>query len=341
MIAVVAVLPVFAVTVAASAGATTRPAQVPPLGRPGILGLHVGPGTVDRAGSPAATSGNLLLDKGVLTPLADVPGSAMTAYVDTNNRGEFAGYADAATATAQLRGFLRDARGRFTKFDAPGATQTLAFGLNDRGRVVGGYVDGGAVHGFARNPGGGFTTFDVPGAAVTQAMGINNRDQIVGVYGDAGDGARRGFIRTGDSFTTIDVPGAVGRSGAFDINDRGEIVGGYQDTQGMTHGFRLRDGVFTTIDPPGARDTLCPGPPGCRADIPGFAATAPLGINNRGQVVGQYADAQGLHAYLLDHGVYTTIDPPGGTTIAADINDRGQIVLPGPLGLFIQYSGPS
>ncbi len=57
----------------------------------------------------------------------------------------------------------------------------------------------------------------------------------------------------------------------------------------------------------------------------------PFAINNRGQIVGQYADAQGLHAYLLDDGVYTTIDPPAGPgTTAADINDRGQIVIPFP-----------
>ena len=121
-------------------------------------------------------------------------------------------------------------------------------------------------------------------------------------------------------------------SGLLDINDRGELTGGYQDAQQRTHGFRLRKGVFTTIDPPGAVDV-----PGS----PGFAATAPFGINNRGQVVGQYADARGLHAYLLDDGVYRTIDPPAGPgTTAADINDRGQIVVPGPRGLFIQCKAP-
>lgn len=180
---------------------------------------------------------------------------------------------------------------------------------------------------FLRQPDGDITLIDVPGATVTAAHGINNRGQIAGFYVDAG-GTLHGFLRSRGSFRTIDVPGTT-RSGALDINDRGEIVGGYADTQGRTHGYRLRKGVFTTIDPPGAVDV-----PG----NPGFAATAPFGINNRGQVVGQYADARGLHAYLLDDGVYRTIDPPAGPgTTATDINDRGQIVIPNPRGLYIQY----
>jgi hypothetical protein len=86
----------------------------------------------------------------------------------------------------------------------------------------------------------------------------------------------------------------------------------------------MRRGVIATIDPPGA------------AEVPGVAATVPWGINNGGQVVGQYADARNLHAYLLDKGRYKTIDPRGVPgTVAADINDRGEIVLPAPGELFL------
>jgi uncharacterized membrane protein len=300
----------------------------PPAGAAGLPGFDLGSDSASAPRAPAATSGNFLLRKGVFTPLRDVPGAGRTSHTDINNRGQTVGtYGDGA---GPVRGFLRDKRHRFAPVDVPGASNTFPSGVNDRGRVVGFYEDSArptGVGGFVREPGGEITRIDFPGALVTQPHGINNRGQIAGFYVDAG-GKLHGFLRSKGSFRTIDVPGAVGAI-ALDVNDRGEIVGGYGDPQRRTHGYRLRKGVFTTIDPPGAVDV-----PG----NPGFAATAPFGINNRGQIVGQYADAQGLHAYLLHKGVYTTIDPPAGPgTTATDINDRGQIVIPRPGAAFIQY----
>jgi uncharacterized membrane protein len=65
----------------------------------------------------------------------------------------------------------------------------------------------------------------------------------------------------------------------------------------------------------------------------GFAASAAFGIDNRGRVVGQYVDADGvLHGYLWERGGgFRTIDPARGAgTVAVDINGRGQILLPAP-----------
>src|SRR5947209_13659886 len=53
------------------------------------------------------------------------------------------------------------------------------------------------------------------------------------------------------------------------------------------------------------------------------------GINNAGQIVGDYADASGGHGFLLSGGVFTTIDEPvaaGNATSAKAINNFGQIV---------------
>jgi uncharacterized membrane protein len=302
---------------------------VAPAGAAGLPGLDLGSDSAGARRAPVATSENFLLRKDIFTPLEDFPGAGGTSHTAINNRGQTVGTYDGG-AGSPVRGFLRDKRGRFTRVDVPGASRTIPAGVNDRGRVVG-FYEGSArptgVGGFVREPDGEITRIDYPGALVTQPHGINNRGQIAGLYVDTG-GRLHGFLRSKGSFRKIDVPGAVG-SAAFAVNDRGEIVGGYGDTQGRTHGYRLRKGVFTTIDPPGAVDV-----PG----NPGFAATAPFGVNNRGQVVGQYADARGLHAYLLDDGVYTTIDPPAGPgTVAADINERGQIVIPRPGSLFIQY----
>jgi probable HAF family extracellular repeat protein len=100
-------------------------------------------------------------------------------------------------------------------------------------------------------------------------------------------------------------------------------VGAYTDVSNARpitplRGFLLEDGVFTRIDVPGATETL------------------PQGINDRGQIVGAYADAEGtIHGFLLDKGVLTTIDVPGAlNTGANDINERGQIV-----GFFLDDAG--
>jgi probable HAF family extracellular repeat protein len=195
------------------------------------------------------------------------------------------------------------------------------------------------ARGFVRKPNGAVTTVHVPGASRTFVVGTNNHGAVVGGYTGA-DGKEHGFLLERGRMTVIDHPDApddpaATNTAASDINDRGQIVGFYADANGTYHGYRYHKGRFTMIDPPGA------------ADVAGFATTVPLGINNRGQVVGQYVDAAGvLHGYLWEpQRGFRAIDPPGGAgnactespnmgrvcgTIAADINDRGQILLPAP-----------
>ncbi|HKA83321.1 MAG TPA: hypothetical protein VKD21_05645 [Acidimicrobiales bacterium] len=80
----------------------------------------------------------------------------------------------------------------------------------------------------------------------------------------------------------------------------------------MGHGYlRERNGAFTTID------------------VPAATLTFPLGINNRGEVVGMYRDANRVgHGFLYKDGAITTIDHPlaASDSWPQDVNDRGQIV---------------
>ncbi len=69
----------------------------------------------------------------------------------------------------------------------------------------------------------------------------------------------------------------------------------------------------------------------------GAKGTEAYGINDAGQIVGDYADSSGaVHGFLYSGGSYTTLDDPSGTngTIAHGINDAGQIV-----GYYIDSSG--
>src|SRR5262249_49433851 len=60
----------------------------------------------------------------------------------------------------------------------------------------------------------------------------------------------------------------------------------------------------------------------------GVTLTLAQGINNAGQIVGQYENANVFHGFLLSGGTYTTLDGPSAInfTVANGINDAGQIV---------------
>src|SRR5215475_9539181 len=73
--------------------------------------------------------------------------------------------------------------------------------------------------------------------------------QIVDFCRDVPPG--HGFLRGKTGFTTIDAPGAATETVLFDINNRGQIVGGYIDATEARHSFLLDDGVLTTFAVPG------------------------------------------------------------------------------------------
>ena len=97
------------------------------------------------------------------------------------------------------------------------------------------------------------------------------------------------------TFTTFNDPLATSHfTNATGINASGTIVGFYE-AAGVTHGFLLSGGTYTTIDPLGAMSTTA------------------QGINDMGQIVGQYTDASNhVHGFLLT--ITPNPLPPGGTT---------------------------
>jgi probable HAF family extracellular repeat protein len=239
------------------------------------------------------TEHGFLLDDGVFTTI-DHPdaGPLGTAPIGLNDRGQIVGfYADAdggpnhGFLLDKGRGFRRE--GVFTTIDHPDAgsapgTGTAAVGIDNRGRIVGFYLDDEPTgHGFVRDN-GVLTPIDHPDAGTapgtgTLALGLNDRGQIVGGYLDA-DGISHGYLLDDGEFTTIDHPDAASepRLGTvlFGINNRRQIVGQYIDTALRCHGLLRSRSTFTTIDDPGA-----------------VSHTGAFDINDRGQVVG-FSDAR-------------------------------------------------
>jgi hypothetical protein len=78
------------------------------------------------------------------------------------------------------------------------------------------------------------------------------------------------------TFVSIDVPGAAGTF-ATGINARRAIVGIYFDTAGDEHGFLLKDHNFLTVDVPGSL-----------VGVSGMLQTEANGINDMGEIVGDY-----------------------------------------------------
>jgi uncharacterized membrane protein len=61
--------------------------------------------------------------------------------------------------------------------------------------------------------------------------------------------------------------------------------------------------------------------------FPGASNTQPVGINNRGLIIGWYSGDGVAHGFVLRDGVFTSLDVPTSfVTRALAVNDRGQIV---------------
>jgi uncharacterized membrane protein len=203
----------------------------------------------------------------------------------------------------------------YTTIDCPDSSFTEARSINDRGEIVGICEDVSGVHGFLLSH-GAFTIIDVPGATATLAFGVNNRGDVVGRYTDTA-GVFHGYLLRHGRFSTIDPPGSLLTS-ARGIDDLGRIVGFYLPSDGVFRGFLLDARGFRDIVVPDANTT-----PGTFE-----GGTGSFDIDNLERIVGGYVDtSEVFHGFLLNNGVFTSVDPPGATGARAlGINILGRIV---------------
>jgi len=195
-------------------------------------------------------------------------------------------YAATLTGSGPHHGFVLSTDGTFRTIDYPGATSTLAFGMNSRGDILGTYTLADNVsHNFVMSgnqfsANGQFIAVDdVPGALMTVVIAIHG-GEIVGGYMSA-DKVGHGFVLSDGQITTIDAPGGPTFTNVTGINSRGEMVGRYT-VGGVTHAYLLSGGQFNTFDYPGATFT---------------GATA---ITQSGDIVGRYRDANNVfHGFML------------------------------------------
>ena len=129
---------------------------------------------------------------------------------------------------------------------------------------------------------------------------------------------------------TFDYPGTGNQTLPQKINEKGDVVGVFLDSTGVSRGFvRFSDGSFSApiVDP---NDTV------------GF--TEGRGINNAGTVAGDYVISDGtVHSFFLSGGTFTEYDVPGAIqTNLLSINDAGDFTGgfdPDGSGIFQAFVG--
>ncbi len=254
------------------------------------------------------------------------PGDAtFNELLGINNRGHIAGYFGSGAAGHPNTGYILRPpyrRAKYQRIMFPGSAQTRLTGLNNTGVQVGfwspsgrgggsagWYLENSQFHSVA------FPAGDHANPPVNQLLGVNDQDVAVGFYTDA-RGLDHGYtydIAT-KRFSLVAVPGAASVVAAA-INNAGSVAGFFTRPGGRTEGFVLAPGGQLSV-----------------LRFPRARATRATGINDAGEVVGDYqpgrasADTRGF-TWTSARG-FTTVDGPGGavSTAISGVNDAGDLV---------------
>ena len=191
--------------------------------------------------------------------------------------------------------------GLSTAIPPPSSSSSVAFGVNDRGVVVGQSVaaSGGTTPGFSFSK-GLFTVVGPPpaeNAKVINVQGVNNNGVAVGFFST--DGVHQhGFEFFLATLESTVLPDPVTARLTTDplvltqflaVNDNSVAVGYYQTASGSQFGFLfdLTTLTYTFLDAPLA------------APVGGVQITQITGIDNQGDVCGFFIDAAGTqHGFL-------------------------------------------
>ena len=280
---------------------------------------------------PAGGFNNSWIYDGTFHDMGSLAGGAAE-VLDLNDAGQAVGFVVLNNGD-ELRAFRYDYATRSMTALGPvaGSTRTLAAGINNRGQVVGNYLDTSGAVGPTIKPvrwDNGVAT-PLPTLSPIE-WGSAGRVNDAAVFTGSYDVTHIDHVVSRAVIYRDNVPTDIGTLGgpsaaAVDINQAGQVIGNSETGDGQTHAFLYRDGVMTDLGTLGARSIA-------------------WGLNDAGVGVGDSLglSASNLHATIYQDGaaidLNTLVDTENGRwelISARDINNAGQIV-----GAALYHTGP-
>jgi probable HAF family extracellular repeat protein len=274
-----------------------------------------------------------------LGTLGEPDSGAFSQGFSVNERGEAVGFSDTSSPDPLEEDFCHDGlgftclpflwrKGVMTPLPLLGGNNGGAFGINNRGEIVGQAENSifdptcdGLPQVFQLEPvlwqkGEARALPTLAGDPDGLALAVNDKGQVVGASGDCSFSFHALLWQDG----VANNLGSLGGStvSASDINNRGQVVGSsYLNGNNVFHAFLWQNGIMTDID-------TVPG------DLFSFASS----INDRGQVVGTFAPPSSffVRAFLWQNGAMADLNSllSGDSNLfllsAFGINSRGDIV---------------
>lgn len=209
----------------------------------------------------------------------NTPPGTSPAFYGLNSAGVASGYCT-NSKTFDTLSFTYDSKTKiFTDIKIKGGTQVEASGINDKGAVVGTYVDsGGVAHGFLL-VGKKVTNLDPPGvvsALAGPADGFINNKGVITIFGADSNGTFVSFTTADNGKTYKPFHGkGEGPTGTaiHNINNKGDIVATEFDSASNRHGILRHAGKQYVFDDPNGD---------------GKNATRADGLNDKLGIVGRY-----------------------------------------------------
>ncbi len=184
---------------------------------------------------------------------------------------------------ASKESFIWDNQSGFHELLQSDVRSTIAYGLNNKGQVIGEAAFGLGDSGAARyDPGSGWKSLG--NLSLSTAYGMNDHGDAVGQWAEPGFKPPVPFMYTDAlGMVSLGLPSDMNQGAAWDINDQGYIAGYWARKIDLSWRAWLRkpNGEYITIEPP-----VLPG------------QTKPYGINNSNQVVGYFTNVNGTFGFL-------------------------------------------